>query len=387
MAHIIEFEVTGLVGRESVYRQAMNRDVNIFFGANGGGKTSLLKILDSAMTGDATSLIDVPFERARVVLFSIQEKEVTRTIENLPSTKTEQEHLFSDSYVVVHDSTGRVIKRQSKSKQAQWQTKTKSTKTPRPRFAHRYLPISRLYQTPSFARSYDAFGPISEEVLNRYFADSISSLWTSYTSSLLSAVRQAQEEGLASILRDVLGNLQDEGTADTLETTTAFERVKRFLERQGSANALETFPNFQAQYSDNPKLRRVVNDINKIEERIESVMAPRDELEGLIGKMFSTGKTIDFSDQSIQVKTKEQRSISLTSLSSGEKQLMRLLIEVLLADQNSVIIDEPEISMHIDWQRSLVGAMQRLNPHCQLILATHSPEIMAEISDNKIFSL
>ena len=50
MAHITEFAITGLAGRTDVYSGRFNRDVNIFFGLNGSGKTSLLKILHSAMS-------------------------------------------------------------------------------------------------------------------------------------------------------------------------------------------------------------------------------------------------------------------------------------------------------------------------------------------------
>ena len=51
----------------------LNRDVNIFWGLNGTGKTSLLKILHAAMLNDAASIVQVPFESASVVL----ESEVT----------------------------------------------------------------------------------------------------------------------------------------------------------------------------------------------------------------------------------------------------------------------------------------------------------------------
>jgi predicted ATP-binding protein involved in virulence len=43
--------------------------------------------------------------------------------------------------------------------------------------------------------------------------------------------------------------------------------------------------------------------------------------------------------------------------------------------------------MHIDWQRQLAAVMRQLNPNAQLILAIHSPEIMANIDDEKVFRL
>jgi len=74
-------------------------------------------------------------------------------------------------------------------------------------------------------------------------------------------------------------------------------------------------------------------------------------------------------------------------LSSGEKHLVRILLESLSAQGNCIIIDEPELSLHIDWQRELVSAMQTVNPQLQMVLATHSPDIMAELRDDYIFEL
>jgi predicted ATPase len=74
-------------------------------------------------------------------------------------------------------------------------------------------------------------------------------------------------------------------------------------------------------------------------------------------------------------------------LSSGEKQLIRILLDTLLAKDSSIIIDEPELSMHIDWQRVLLASMRELNPTAQIIVATHSPEIMADVPDQHIFEI
>ena len=67
-------------------------------------------------------------------------------------------------------------------------------------------------------------------------------------------------------------------------------------------------------------------------------------------------------------------------LSSGEKQLIIVMLTILLQrNQESILImDEPEISMHLDWQRNLIQNIQKLNPNCQIILATHSPGIIMD---------
>ncbi len=56
MSHIVNFLIEGLAGRPEPLEKTMDRDINIFFGLNGCGKTSLLKILHSAMSNDASFL-------------------------------------------------------------------------------------------------------------------------------------------------------------------------------------------------------------------------------------------------------------------------------------------------------------------------------------------
>jgi predicted ATPase len=97
-------------------------------------------------------------------------------------------------------------------------------------------------------------------------------------------------------------------------------------------------------------------------------------------------KNLKFTNSGIQAEV-HGKEIPLASLSSGEKQLVRILIEVIRSESNVIIIDEPELSMHIDWQRNLVDAMRTVNPDVQIIMATHSPDIMANVPDECIFRI
>ena len=81
------------------------------------------------------------------------------------------------------------------------------------------------------------------------------------------------------------------------------------------------------------------------------------------------------------------KGLSLSALSSGEKQLLKILVATVNAGASVILVDEPELSMHVDWQRRLIPSMRTLNPLAQLIVATHSPEIMAEIPDNQVFQI
>jgi predicted ATPase len=67
-------------------------------------------------------------------------------------------------------------------------------------------------------------------------------------------------------------------------------------------------------------------------------------------------------------------------LSSGEKQILVILLTLLVQDnQNAIVfLDEPEVSLHFDWQKKLIQYMRELNPNAQIIIATHSPALIIE---------
>ena len=65
-------------------------------------------------------------------------------------------------------------------------------------------------------------------------------------------------------------------------------------------------------------------------------------------------------------------------LSSGEKQMLAILLTVLVEDQQPYVLfmDEPEVSLHIEWQKQLINLILELNPNVQILLTTHSPAVI-----------
>ena len=65
-------------------------------------------------------------------------------------------------------------------------------------------------------------------------------------------------------------------------------------------------------------------------------------------------------------------------LSSGEKQMLAILLTVLVEDNQPFVLfmDEPEVSLHIEWQKRLIDLCLELNPNVQIILTTHSPAVV-----------
>lgn len=111
-----------------------------------------------------------------------------------------------------------------------------------------------------------------------------------------------------------------------------------------------------------------------------ALSAPKRKFQDWIDDLFSyTSKKIDRKSNDI-VFYQDGERLSPYKLSSGEKQMLVILLTVLVRDGDRCVLfmDEPEASLHIEWQQKLIGMIRELNPHVQLILTTHSPAVIME---------
>lgn len=77
-------------------------------------------------------------------------------------------------------------------------------------------------------------------------------------------------------------------------------------------------------------------------------------------------------------------SINSDALSAGEKQMLSFLCYNALYNNCPFFIDEPELSLHVDWQRILLNVMAEQKTNNQLFIATHSPFIYTQYEDKEI---
>lgn len=139
-------------------------------------------------------------------------------------------------------------------------------------------------------------------------------------------------------------------------------------------------------------LARQISDKVKLDgsvskEQMNAINHDRDEFVNIINEMFKeTGKVLLESESSLIFLKDGERRIQVNNLSAGEKQLLIILLTVLLQKRQEYILllDEPEISMHIDMQYTLIDNLLKLNPNVQLIVSTHSPSIFGAGWGNKV---
>lgn len=92
---------------------------------------------------------------------------------------------------------------------------------------------------------------------------------------------------------------------------------------------------------------------------------------------FETGKRVVF-EKDLKVRLDLGEIIPYTKLSSGEQQIIYIFLKVANAtlDKALILMDEPEISLHLSWQEKLIAEMRNINPDSQIIIVTHSPAII-----------
>jgi len=391
MAHIRSCFVDGLA-RQFTREIHFHPQLNVIFGGNGSGKTSLLKVLHSALSNDLQILKRVALDRASVAisgpantpsLFSPLDEMVRFTPLDRPLVELLNEPAIS-------------IWREKKRRK--WES-TELSEDKDKAIRHTYLPLTRLYLNPQKSQPgspeqfWAAVNNSSEDDFDKNFAETINFLWLRYTRNVGIDVQIEQAKGLRQIVLDFL---LPEETADSRRPKTdtsgasaaGYEKLMSFLQRQSpSEQALLSEEAFIDRMLVDWRMRRVIADVESVEDRVEAIQRPRTELERVLRQMISGGKHIFLQDKDVQAIGAKSEHINLEDLSSGEKQLLRIFIDVLLAEGDPIIIDEPELSLHIDWQRRLLGVLRRLAPKSQIIVATHSPEIMADVDEEHIIEL
>ena len=91
-------------------------------------------------------------------------------------------------------------------------------------------------------------------------------------------------------------------------------------------------------------------------------------------------KTLKFADYSFILIADNGREVPFSVLSSGEQHLLNLYYQLLfeIEPDTLVMIDEPELSMNVVWQRNFLKDLQRIIElrKFDVLIATHSPEII-----------
>ncbi|MBY3130236.1 AAA family ATPase [Rhizobium laguerreae] len=162
-----------------------------------------------------------------------------------------------------------------------------------------------------------------------------------------------------------------------------FNRAKKAITTRKNKAPL-TYNDFIA-ISDTIRLHKLVDTWNELQKDKEETFGPKYKFSEVIDGLL-VNKRFRFDERNQPSFTANKKKVDIADLSSGEKQLFIMLGSSLVQENAPFIYlaDEPELSLHIDWQRKLVANLKHLNPYAQIIFATHSPDIVAGNQRNVI---
>ncbi len=113
-------------------------------------------------------------------------------------------------------------------------------------------------------------------------------------------------------------------------------------------------------------------------QQAQQISEPKRKFQDMLDRLFAdTGKTIVRTENEIRFSQIGETLVPY-QLSSGEKQMLVILLTVLVEDGQPYVLfmDEPEVSLHVEWQKQLIDLIIDLNPNVQVILTTHSPALI-----------
>ena len=173
----------------------------------------------------------------------------------------------------------------------------------------------------------------------------------------------------------------------------ALSKIQKNLIREQKKKTKEPSKSFMKSLGqwliNSPQLERIDKIISLYEsaqEEIENSYKEFTKFESLANLYFEENKKSIVVEKNgdLKITLPNGDSTGIYKLSSGEKQIIVMLAQLIFGKQrDTFIIDEPELSLHLGWQELFVKTLQEASPKTQFIMATHSPTILGNIENQK----
>lgn len=335
--------------------------MNIITGRNGAGKTSVMKLMWYIMSGNIEyALTEINFSKATLVtdLYSCTVSKLNRNTCTVLFTVGEESYLYED----LVDGDGDVFRN----------AEDEANSTLMDFGSSVFLPTFRRIEggfsirptRSSFGRLARNKGEIEEalNVLSKKVTNAQHTFVTSISSSDIVEILLRKYADLSQIYNE----FQENTSQEIIERIRAYESDT--VEKIQSSTASTV-------------LAEVKKKVQGMETKRFEIMTPMEELRGVVEKLFKhVGIKIDsrlnFGDAASAVHSDE--------LSAGEKQMLSFLCYNAFYSNSIIFIDEPELSLHVDWQRQLFTILGRQNSSNQFVIATHSPFIYSKYPEKEL---
>lgn len=410
---IDRIEIDGFWNRFNI-SQNLNHDINIFIGANGTGKTTLINILRAALTVDFISLESLDFNEVRIwVIQGKSRKKITLT-------KIESDFIYdllvykigNKKFKLPLIPKGMDIRRRLHSRHLaeinelkekfdsiidiSWLSVHRET-TPEERYSSKrdyskseidikldhLMKRLALYQLQIQGKTSTISSEFQKEVL-------VLMLYSREFDRFKFEGKEVYD--LDNLKKQLTHAYQDLGIFNKTvknRINNHFEKIEESLSKIEEQSSNEYYNiNDVLPISVLQRTQEIVNLSRGTDNEKKLIREPLTSYINLLSS-FISDKQLEINegdDEEPLTFYKDNYKLSLNELSSGEKQLIIHLTETLLQRKNRCIFlaDEPELSLHISWQQKLLSSTRNINPNSQVIVATHSPEIAGEWRNNII---
>jgi len=401
-AYMQRIKIDGLFGRFDYDIKIENNDIVIITGPNGYGKTTILKILYALYENDHRFFTELNFSKIEVVFSSTKKVTIVKEKKDVVVN-----HSDIDSVNVVHfkpseteaDSEGEELEFFKDGRKFHLKLGVnKKDKT-------NAFSISSLFhesffggKSCSFVKAQRLYDEKSKDIkINEYSAD----LATQMKNISLEAAKISQklDSSFPSRLFSSLTDDTSQTSSDTIvDRLLGLELIKKNLVKY---NLIETDDMFSPLEYMNNKISLNSKDVLElyISDALEK-LSPYDHLYEKINlfdkliteKSFAFKKLKIGKNKGFYFVDDKNNDIPLSQLSSGEQNQVILYYSMIfsMSDSNIVLIDEPEISLHVAWQKEFVEsieAIQKLNGIENILIATHSPQIVNNRWEDGYFDL
>ena len=405
---IQEFEITSLFGAfkrsipfgtHSEEEQALS--LVLLHGPNGSGKTSSLRMIDGMMKLEFDVFREVPFGRCTLRFSTGEAITVTQDTPGAPLQVQ-----FQDRSVQLHpEHTGPLDPTDTQLVEEFRQEFFAVTQTIRVEYIHTWrLTPSALLDDHQLEQEliYGHYGPNESAPPRRrsrrrrpYLADRVARFIVDAQVNYRRFFRSNEPDYLSAIIQRLQAGTQPEATASSLlDRLLAVRTQEDTYERLGLERDRWDFDlarSFLEQMSDPASTEGLF-----VMTAAAGVLETRAREQKLLAERLLTfEQTMNSYLRDKQLKVEPRRGFSITntldeqlsedSLSSGEYHLLYLMVAALTTQRRGTVlaIDEPELSMHISWQRSIIDSLRECSSNAspQLLLATHSPDIVGEYRD------
>ena len=213
----------------------------------------------------------------------------------------------------------------------------------------------------------------------------VQSLITSQTLKLTQSKINEVKKQYISILRQLTSN-----DVDIHNCETFFDLLKNDINAKEQMDVTSWF-----RFKEFSRIQKTIHLAEKTQKAKEKAMSKFqlfiDTMNSFISQTEEQKEFVISQDGKIGFKTVLCKDIiSPHHLSSGEKQLLIFFANLIFSVDNNrsgiFVVDEPELSLHLTWQRIFVEKTMLINPNMQLIFATHSPEFVGKYRD-RMFKL